>query len=1055
MPDPHSQWSIAQRFSRQARQTPDAMALESTARGCTYAELDTWSRALAVDLLDMGMGPEKIVAVALPRSAAQVMALLAVNQTGAAYLPIDPALPEERIDYVLRDAAPGLLLHADTTAWIAGRAGALPSIQVAARWVPCLDSGPARPEHSAADPDCPVYVIYTSGSTGTPKAVVMCAGAVSNLLSWHLAELGTGPGRRVAQFTAVGFDVTVQEIFGTVISGATLVIPEEDARRDPARLVRWLADRRVTDLFCPNLVVETVCEAALANGQALPDLRHLVQAGEQMTLSENVRTFFGLHQERRLYNHYGPTETHALTSYVFPRDPGHWPDRAPIGRPIPNTQILLLDESLQQVPDGAVGELYAGGTALARGYLRRPELTSARFVAAPSAPGGRMYRTGDLARQRPDGLLEYLGRADQQIKIRGIRIEPGEVDAAIRRQPEVRDVAVVVRGSGVSKRLDAYLVAANGADDVAGLVRDRLRRTLPDVMVPATFTVLSELPVNSNGKIDFRALADPVMAVAAEPEGETEELEQVILDLYAECLEVESVSAADDFFALGGNSLTAARVAARMRSALGVAVTVADVLENPMPRLLRESLRGDEDGALLRLVPVARSLVCPASFEQELLWIQDHYLDSRELHNIPIAIRLRGRLDVSSLRHALTDLLARHETLRTVLAWDGRGLRQEVVDPGNASQLRREGRIAAGSEHAVLVDTACRPFDLEAETPFRAHLFECGPDENVLLLVIHHLAFDGWSLNVLARDLGFAYTARLGGLVPPRESLPVRYGDYAAWQRRLFAKEQSTRPAQRQAEFWRATLDGAPDPVRMDIDHPRPAGRSQAGAWVPLAFDRRLHGLIDGAARRAGCTVFMVMHAAFAVLLHLRNSGDDIVIGTMTTARPDERFDQSIGLFGNVVALRLDLSGDPTMREIMGRAREVDIAAMAHRDLPFDKVVKMLNPRRSASYSPLVQVMLTFQVVMTERLRMPHLDASIDTLSLPVAKCDLNLDLAERFDDFGNPAGMTGRLEFATDIFERATVAGLADLLVEVVQAMISEPDLRLSELEVKERSRS
>ena len=1063
--------TVTERFRRQAAITPDAVAVEAHRAVYSYARLAAWVEHLAGRLAEVG--PEQVVGVCLRRSPGLVATALAVLGTRSTYLPLDPEVPSARLALMLEDAAPALVVHDESTRHlldgaVTGRLLAVPHEfeqpgTAGADGVSGYEVGSIAGSADCADSvdsATPAYLMYTSGSTGRPKGVLMSAGALDNLLTWHLGDMSPGPGRRVAQFTAMGFDIWVQEVLTTLVSGATLAIPAADTRRDPARLARWLADRRITDLFCPNLILEAVCEAALDQGLALPHLDHIAQAGEQLTLGDAVQAVYRLRPGRKLYNHYGPTETHAATGAVLPADPALWPAAAPIGRPISNTRIHLLDERMNAVADAAEGEVYVSGAALARGYRGRPGLTAERFVPCPfGEPGERMYRTGDLARRLPDGQLLYLGRADQQLKIRGVRVELGEVDAAIRSRPEVRDVAVVARGTGAGRHLDCYLVAAPDASDVVASVRAALTESLLPEMVPATFTLLAFLPANSNGKVDRSALPMPE-AVATEygegvggdgsavDAGAARNPDVLLARIMAECLEVDVVCEDDDFFALGGHSLTAARLSARIRAELGHDVTISDILSARTLGGLRTVLR-EREQVFPPVAAVARDRDLPASFAQERLWVLDQFSGPSALYNVPIVLRFRGDLDFEALELAVRDVVERHEVLRSKLLLDSAArLCQHTLPVERAFAGLHTETVPTHELDATLLAAAGRPFELDEDPPFQASLFRAGGGESALLLLVHHSAVDGLSVKPLVKDLGFAYVCRHGGFPPPWRSLRVQYADYAAWQRSEFDAEPHTRERRRQEAHWRVALDGAPEVVSMTTDRPRPEVLSAAGARVPVHFDRELHSAVHAAASRAGCTVFMVAHAALALLLRQRGAGDDVVIGATAAGRLDGALDDLVGLFVNTLALRVDLSGRPTTAEVLARVRQTDLAALGAQELPFDLVVSALNPKRTMSANPVMQVMLAFQTGRPDNPVLPGLATSVELLGLNIAKFDLTFELTELDDpaDRG-PDGISGHLEYSTDLYDRTTALELVEDLGGLLRVFAHEPGRRIDTL--------
>jgi len=733
-------------FETQVHATPAAVAVVFENTTLTYHQLNTKANQLAHTLITQGVGPEQIVALALPRSPELVVAILAVLKTGAAYLPLDAGYPPARIGFMLEDAQPALLLTdtqtdrglTDTTRTTRL---VLDDPDTAALLGGCPVSDPTDTHRTTPlTPSHPAYVIYTSGSTGRPKGVVMPTGGLVNLLLWHHRVLGGDPGTRTAQFTAISFDVSAQEILSTLVSGKTLVVPTDEVRRDAAALVGWLDHHEVAELFAPNLVIEALAEAAAEQGCDLGWLRGVAQAGEALTPGRQVRELYCRGPGRRLHNHYGPTETHVATAYTLPVDVADWPMPPPIGRPIANTSVYVLDGGLRPVPPGVAGELYVAGTGLARGYLRRAGLTAQRFVACPFGPAGaRMYRTGDLARWRTDGNLEFAGRADDQVKIRGYRIEPGEIAAVLTAHPDVAQAAVVVREDRPGdQRLVGYVVAAPDNAVHVDLLRVLLRERLPEYMVPVAVVVLDALPLTPNGKLDRKALPAPEYGSAGVGRAPRTPREQLLAELFAEVLGVAGVGVDDDFFTLGGHSLLATRLVARVRATLGVELGLRVLFETPT--VARLVTRLDEAGpprpALTR---GERPDVVRLSFAQRRLWFLHQLEGPSATYNIPLALRLTGDLDRDALHAALADVVARHESLRTVFPQADGVPYQQVLDTQAAHPDLPLTHTTPTALLQALATAARHEFDLGVEPPVRAELFAPAPDEHVLLVVVHHI----------------------------------------------------------------------------------------------------------------------------------------------------------------------------------------------------------------------------------------------------------------------------------------------------------------------------
>ncbi|MEU5093069.1 amino acid adenylation domain-containing protein, partial [Streptomyces sp. NPDC021356] len=1030
--------SPAELFEAQAARTPHAPAVIDGDRTLDYAELNARANRLARLLAGQGIGAERFVGVRLPRSADLLVVLLAVLKTGAAYLPLDPQHPADRIAALVEDAAPALVVD---EAWLAAS-------DTSAHGAWNLTDGervaPPAPEH-------PAYVIYTSGSTGRPKGVVMPAGAVVNLLAWHERAVPPAEGGVTAQFTAVGFDVSVQEMLSALLSGNALATCPDEVRHSPDRLAGWLRRHRVRELYAPNLVVDALAEAARRQDLALPDLAHVAQAGEALTLGGAVRALFARQPGRRLHNHYGPTETHVVTAWTLPDDIGGWPEQAPIGRPVSNVRAYVLDAGLRPVPAGVAGELYIAGAGLARGYLNRPGMTAERFVACPfGAPGERMYRTGDRVRWNREGLLEYLGRADDQVKLRGFRIEPGEVEAVVSAHAPVARCAVLVREDRPGdRRLVAYVVPA-GALDTAAL-RAYVATVLPDYMVPSAFVELDALPLTPNGKLDRRAL--PAPRYASTGRGPRSPREEILCGLFAEVLGVERVGIDDGFFDLGGHSLLATRLVNRVRGTLGVELPVRRLFEAPTVAGLAAALDEAGHGARPGVGRAAsRPERVPLSYAQRRLWFLDRFEGPAATYNIPTALRLAGDLDRGALEAALADVVARHEALRTVFGEDAEGPYQRVLPVHLARSGLEVAHADAAGLDAELRTAARRTFDLERDIPFRAQLFELAEQDHVLLLTVHHIAGDGWSMGPLARDLTAAYAARRTGGAPDWRELPVQYADFTLWQREVLGSEDDPdSPLAGQVDFWREALAGLPEELDLPKDRPRPATASYRGDFVEFEVPARAHERLLALARESGASVFMVVQAALATLLSRLGAGTDIPIGTPVAGRTDEAVEDLVGFFVNTLVLRTDLSGEPTFRELLGRVREFDLAAYAHQDVPFERLVEVLNPERSTARHPLFQTMLswndgTLQDVGTAGQPLPGLTVSGHTVGTGVAKFDLSFALEERTGDGG---GLHGALGFSTDLHDRASAARIAERFVRVLEAVLADPGLPVSRVDV------
>src|SRR6266849_3275747 len=806
-------------------------------------------------------------------------------------------------------------------------------------------------------------------------------------------------------------------------------------------LTRLLREQSITHATLPPVLLTD-----------LPDdvpLKTLIVAGEACSADVVARWSKG----RRMINAYGPTETTVCASMS---EALSGLSVAPIGRPIWNTRIYVLDGGLEPVPAGVSGELYISGAGLARGYLDRAGLTAERFVADPFGPAGsRMYRSGDVARWRADGVLDFLGRADAQVKLRGFRIEPGEIEAVLLRHPAVAAAAVIAREDAPGdKRLIGYVVAAgDGAPEGASL-RAHVAASLPDYMVPSAYVVLERLPLTPNGKLDRRALPAPAVRAASPRRSARTPQEEILCALFAEVLGLPAVGIADNFFELGGHSLLATRLISRIRASLDVEIAIRSLFEAPTVEALAGRL-GEARPARPALRALARPHEIPLSYAQRRLWFLHRLEGESEGHHsatytIPVAVRLTGALDVAALEAALWDVMERHESLRTIFPEREGVARQEILA---ASAVRPKLVVSAVSEAALagaLAQAAGEGFDLCAEPPLRAHLFELSGRAHVLLLLLHHIAGDGWSLAPLLGDLARCYGARRSAQAPGLAPLPVQYADYTLWQQDVLGQESDGDSAMaRQLAFWRGYLAGLPDAIDLPSDRPRPAVASHRGEVVGLRLSGELHIALLGLARAGGASLFMVLQAGLAALLCRLGAGSDIAIGSPVAGRTDSALDDLVGFFVNTLVLRTDTSGHPSLRELIGRVRAGNLLAYSHAEVPFERLVEVLNPARSLSHHPLFQVMLAFQNNAAARFEVAGLATRFEPVATATAKFDLSVSLSEERGADGAPAGIVGGIEYATDLFDRASVEALAGRFIRLLEGAVAAAERALASLDI------
>ncbi|MCE9575737.1 MAG: amino acid adenylation domain-containing protein [Deltaproteobacteria bacterium] len=1024
----------------QVARTPEAVAVVFGDTQLTYRELDTRAARLARALRAGGVGPDVRVGICVERSLEMAVGVLAILKAGGAYVPLDPAYPPDRLAWILADARAPVLLTQRAIA------STLPAhdARVILLDDPVSDAGPDGPAPVAAHHLG--YVIYTSGSTGRPKGICLPHRALVNLIRWHDRTLVRGA--RTLQFASLSFDASFHEMFAAWASGGTVYLITEAIRRDVAALARFIDAHAIEKVILPVVVVQQIAEHVAAAPHLLRCLVELTTTGEQLVVTAPMIRLFEQLPGCAFHNHYGPSETHVVTAHTLSRTPREWPSHPPIGHPIDNTQIYLLDRHGAPVPCGVAGELYIGGVMLARGYHGRPDLTAERFVADPFAtdPEARLYRTGDLARWRADGELEFLGRIDHQVKIRGHRVELGEVEGTLTRHPAVTEAVVVAREDVPGeRRLVAYVVADHAAVPPAerprplgAVLRGYLRERLPDYMLPAAIVLLETMPLTPNGKVDRRALPAPGPArpdldqpFVAPRSAE----EEALAAIWREALGVERIGVRDSFFELGGDSLGAVQVFARVRERFGAELSFDALFAHPTIAQLAIFVRDAGERPAHAPIPrVARTALLPLSSAQERLWFLHRLAPTSPAYHCPYAFRLHGRVDQAALAASVRALVARHEILRTAFP-EVRG--QPFQQIRESIDVELESCEATASAAGAVLDAAViRPFDLQRGPLLRVGLIRVAEDDHVLWLVLHHIVTDGRSMEVIFRELSALYAAAKAGVPSPLPPPPaIQYADYAVWDRQRAAELDE------HAAWWRARLAAAPPLLELPADHPRPAAQTFAGAAVGFQLDAALTDGLRAAAVARDMTLTMFVVAGFAALLHRYTERDELVIGIPSLGRDRAETEGLVGFFVNTLPIRLDLSGSPTFDALLDQVRRACLDAFAHDALPFERIVHDLRIERVASHSPLVQVAIAPQPPGERELRLDGLSIAPVELDGHRAVFDLTLFC------WDGAAGFSGSLEYATDLFEPATIERLARHLVTLLGAAAATPALPVAAL--------
>ena len=1047
-------------FARQVERTPHHTAVVFEDVSLTFLELNRQSNQLATHLQGMGVGPDTVVGVMLERSVEMLVAVLGVLKAGGAYLPLDPEYPTERLQFMLADAAVGVLLTQTHLAHNIAADVSIIRLDAADTEGDPIDTQAEENPRAVVTGDNLAYVIYTSGSTGTPKGVAMTHGPLVNLLHWQLRR--SGKALRTLQFSSLSFDVSFQEIFSTWCAGGTLVLVREETRRDASALLRVLIRERIERLFLPFVALQYIAEAAERHEELPATLREIITAGEQLKITRHIRRLFSKLDGCTLDNQYGPSEAHVVSGLMLDGDVADWPELPAIGRPIANTQLYVLDERMRAVPVGAVGELYIGGAALARGYLHRAETSAEKFLPDPFVVGGptRLYRTGDSARYLADGNIQFLGRRDQQVKVRGYRIELGEIEGVLEQHPSVGEAIVVARSEpDGDKRLVAYLVAEANDPFPAMLngnlepqLRNYLADRLPSYMVPSAFVLLSQMPLTPTGKVNRRELAQLAVGVAAEETyvAPRNQIEESVAAIWAEILGVSQVGVQSNFFDLGGHSLRAIQVISRLYKAFGIELSLRSLFEAPTVAALAEKIAAANGTERAEPVtPIARISrqrnQFALSFAQLGLWFLHRLNPSSTAYNISATLRLRGPVDIPALERTFTEIVRRHEVLRTTFS-SAEGEPVQIIHPPAAMTLPVHD-LGSGPEHEreaearKLVRAAMQqPFDVSTGPLLRAGLISFDIEEHVLLFTMHHIISDGWSMGVLIREMAALYPAFTAGQESPLAELEIQYVDYAAWQREWLTGEVM----RRQLSYWKQQL-ADPAVLNLPTDRPRPARQSLRAAQLPFKLSKKLSDSLDALCRREAVTLFMTLLAAFQTLLHRYTGQDDILVGGPVAGRTRAETEKLIGIFVNILVFRSDLSGNPAFIDLLQRVRETTLQAQAHQEAPYGKLVEELNPGRNLSRQPLFQVMMNYQDPQVSSLELGQLILSpTDYEAHAVVRADLDLHIWETV------GGIHGNFMYDADLFEPATIDRMSKRFTGLLESIVQAPESPLHELQME-----
>ncbi|MTJ48119.1 non-ribosomal peptide synthetase [Dolichospermum sp. UHCC 0259] len=1034
---------IHQLFEAQVEKTPDAIAVVFENESLTYRQLNERANQLAHYLQKLGVSPEILVGICVERSLEMVIGLLAILKAGGAYVPLDPSYPQERLAFMLENSQVSVLLIQQNLV------ESLPNHQAR---VFCLDSNSqAISYESIENPVCHLtpenlaYVIYTSGSTGKPKGAMNRHRAISNRLLWMQDYCKLTAADRVLQKTPFSFDVSVWEFFLPLLTGARLVIAQPDGHKDSNYLVNIITQKQITTVhFVPSMLQVFLEQSGVEECNCI---KRVICSGE--ALSIELKNRFFKHLDAELHNLYGPTEAAVDVTFWKCEKDSILTTTIPIGCPIANTHIYLLDKYLNPVPIGVVGELYIGGVGVGRGYLNSAELTAQKFIPDffSNELGARLYKTGDLARYLANWNIEFLGRADHQVKVRGFRIEIGEIEAAINQHPEIRETVVIVRENRQDdKRLVAYIVPHCTEISVLEL-RNFLKSKLPDYMIPSAFVVLEKIPLTPNGKINRRGLPAPdrIQQSEANTSLTLTPVQEILAGIWADILDIKQVGNDNNFFELGGHSLLATRVISQIRKAFQIELPLRCLFESPtvseLAKEIEKATKAELQLNLPTIKPASRSEKIPLSFSQQRLWYLDQLQLNSTAFNIFDAVHIVGLLNISVLEQSLNEIVRRHEILRTnftvvngepiqVIA-PSLTLKISIIDISELADNEREH-----TANKLAQQEAVKPFSLDKESLVRVTLIRLTEADYILLLTMHHIISDGWSTGVLIKELVELYKAFCLGKPSPLPELSIQYADFAIWQNQCFKEEL----LENQLIYWKQQLKNLPI-LKLPTDYPRPNIAIYRGAKQTLTLNLTLIAAIKSLSLREGTTIFMTLLAAFKAVLHYYSGQEDIVVGTDVANRNVSETEGLIGFFVNQLVLRTSVSDNPTFSELLQRVRDVTLGAYSHQDLPFDVLVNTLNPERNLNLSPLFQAKFIFDNTQTPTLELPGLTIS----SIQIPKSSTQLDLILRLTETSQ--GIIANLEYNTDIFTSVTITQMLEFWVIFLNQVVNNSTTRLQEL--------